>query len=64
MMKEQRIKMKKKDIKFLNFPDSWSKIKDHSETLKPENIWEFLNSVKVSEEEVKKGRPVKKMFVL
>lgn len=55
---------KKNKSLFPDFPQNWSKIKNHPESLKPENLWDFFNSVKVSEEKVKKGRPVKKMFEL
>lgn len=65
MMEIIKMKINKKsDNLFPDFPKNWSKMKNHPETLKPENIWDFLNSVKVTEEEVKKGRPIKKMFEL
>lgn len=65
MTKVLRMKINKKNESlFPDFPQNWAKMKKHPETLKPENIWNFLNSVKVTEEEVKKGRPVKKMFEL
>jgi len=52
------------DIDSIVFPKEWSKINSRHIPPHPKDIWEFLNSVQVSEEEVKRGRPVRKVFVL
>ncbi len=52
------------DTTFLEFPKGWSGLKDQPLPEAPKNSLEFLNSVKVSQEELEKGRPVAKKFVI
>lgn len=59
-----KMENRKNDLESLELPSGWSKLSKQPNPPKPKSIWEFLNSVKVSEKDVRRGRPIKKMFTL
>ncbi len=49
---------------FPEFPKEWGNLKNQPLPEPPEDLEKFLNSIPVSQEELLKGRPVSKRFVL
>ena len=56
--------MVKSDIQGMEFPQGWKKLKNQPLPEEPQDLEKFLNSVEVSQEELLRGRPIAKKFVL